>query len=196
MKKSFAGLLSAAALLAAAAPAAAQIPAITPFSFEVRAGLALPQGDLGDALETGWSLGGTATYHFFPTLGVYAGYSMATFGAGDEIEEEAGDGTYRDSGFDFGLRFAPPTPLIPIDPWIRAGGVYHKLEAEDFDDPEANGDTDSSLGFQVGAGLGFGFGPISLTPGVIYTRYDVEDDEGDEGTVEYFALEIGGRIRL
>jgi outer membrane protein with beta-barrel domain len=188
MRKIF---LIAAALAAPAlaAPAQAQF-GVTPFAFEVRGGGALPRADLGDRAGNGYSLGGNITFHFAPMVGVYVGYSTATFDA------EGAAGRYRDSGVDAGIRFTPPTPLFPIDPWIRAGLVYHGLKGEDFADPDDDVETEMGLGFQVGAGLGFGFGPVSLTPGITLTRYDAEDADGDVGTVEYFGIELGGRIRL
>ena len=183
-----AGVLAAAA---AAAPARAQLPAFTPFSFEVRAGAALPTGDLGDVASTGYTLSGSATYHFIPLIGVYGGYTYSRFGAEDQGDEF----DLVDSGFDAGLRLGIPTPLIPIDPWIKGGLVFHKLSAEG-EGIEDDDDTDMELGFQVGAGLGFGFGPVSLTPGVSFISYKVGDDDGDDVSISYWEAGIGVRIRL
>src|ERR1700741_3142263 len=163
-------LAAGAAALAAAAllpgPASAQIPHFPPFAFEGRAGVAVPTGDLGDAAGTGFAVGGSITYHALPLVGLYAGASPAQFPA------DADDGDFKDAGFEVGARIGIPTPLIPIDPWIKAGAVFHQLElrgtaADDFDD--------WGTGFEVGAGLGFGFGPISITPGVTYVSYKVDD---------------------
>ncbi|HEX8694066.1 MAG TPA: outer membrane beta-barrel protein [Longimicrobium sp.] len=190
-KRAFAALLGALAVAAAAAPARAQLPHITPFSFEARAAAAFPTGDLEDAgASAGWVLSGSATFHAIPLIGVYAGYSYGQFGV-----EDVDDVHFTEQGFDAGLRLAIPTPLIPIDPWIRGGLVFHKLSL-DSDDPDVGGETDTGLGFEVGAGLGFGLGPISLNPGVSFVQYDAEDEDDVEATVSYFKLEIGGRIRL
>lgn len=196
-KRAFAALLGALAVAAAAAPARAQLPAITPFSFEARAGLAAPSGDLADLASAGWTLSGSATYHALPFIGVYVGYTRSQFGADDDVADVAGEGHYTDQGLDAGLRVGIPTPLIPIDPWIRGGIVLHKLSADDFDDPDFDTETDTGTGFEVGAGLGFGLGPLSLTPGVSYVSYDADfEDGGPEVTVSYLKVEIGGRIRL
>jgi hypothetical protein len=180
-----AAALAGAALLAG--PAAAQIPHITPFAFEARAGVAVPTGDLGDAAKNGFAVGGSITYHALPLVGLYAGASHAQFSA------EAVDGDYKDTGFELGARLGIPTPLIPIDPWIKGGAAFRRLE---LDIPSTGDSFDEwGLGFEVGAGLGFGFGPVSITPGVSYVSYQVDDD-GDDRTVSYVKADIGVRIRL
>lgn len=186
MKKLAAGAAALAAAALLAGPAAAQIPHITPFAFEARAGFAVPTGDLGDAAKSGFTVGGNITYHAFPIVGLYAGGSMAKFSAED------GDGDFNDMGIDVGARIGIPTPLIPIDPWIKAGVAFHRLElsgttGDDFDD--------WGTGYEVGAGLGFGFGPVSITPGVSYTSYKVSDGAADN-TASYVKADIGVRIRI
>jgi opacity protein-like surface antigen len=182
-------LTTAAALAAAlvAAPAAAQIPHITPFAFEGRAGVAVPTGDLGDAAKNGWSLGGSITYHALPVVGFYAGASLASFAA------ENGGGDFKDAGVEVGARIGIPTPLIPIDPWIKAGAVFHQLElsgagTDDFDD--------WGTGYEVGAGLGFGFGPVSITPGVTYVSFKVNDGGATDATASHVKAELGVRVRI
>ena len=186
MKKLLQGAAALAAVLLAG-PAAAQIPHITPFAFEGRAGIAAPTGDLGDAAKNGFIVGGSITYHALPIVGFYAGASHAQMGAED------GDGDYKDSGFELGARIGIPTPLIPIDPWIKAGAVFHRLELSgatggDFDD--------WGTGYEVGAGLGFGFGPVSVTPGVGFVSYKVDDGGATDATVSYVKAELGVRVRL
>jgi hypothetical protein len=183
-------LTAAAALTAAtllAGPAAAQIPHFTPFAFEGRAGLAFPTGDLGDAAKNGYSLGGSITYHAFPVVGFYAGASMAKMSA-------EGSGDFTDSGFELGARIGIPTPLIPIDPWIKGGVAFHRLELTG----SGTGDFDDwGTGYEVGAGLGFGFGPLSITPGVSYLSYKVNDGSGaSDATASMVKAELGVRIRI
>ena len=182
----------------AAAPAAAQIPNITPFSFEVRGGLAVPMGDLKDEdqgnAESGLTVSGTVTYHALPLVGIYAGYSRSEFGFDSPL-----DASYTDEGLAVGARVGIPTPLIPIDPWVRAGVVRHKLSldaegAEEDDEAE----TDSDWGFEVGAGVGFAFtNKISITPGVTYTStsHDIEG-ENESINVSHLRVDVGLRVRL
>ena len=184
--------LTAAAALAGAAllagPAAAQIPKFTPFAFEARGGVAVPMGDFSDVAQPNFVVGGNITYHAIPLVGLYAGASLAQF------SREADDGDYRDTGFEVGARLGIPTPLIPIDPWIKAGVVVHRLEltgtaAADFDD--------WGTGWKVGAGLGFGFGPISITPGVSWVSYEYDDGAAAaDRKATYVKADIGVRIRL
>jgi len=180
-----AAALAGAALLAG--PAAAQIPHITPFAFEARAGVAVPVGDFNDVAGSNFGVGGSITYHAVPLLGIYAGASHAQF-SGD-----ADDGDYNDTGFDLGARLGIPTPLIPIDPWIRAGVVVHRLEHDG-----ATADFSAwGTGYEVGAGLGFGFGPISITPGVSYVSYKYDDGvtAGDQ-RASYVKADVGVRVRI
>lgn len=199
MKRTTLGLLSVVAAAAFAAPAHAQLPNVTPFSFEVRGGLVFPTGDFGDAeedvgsVESGYTIGANATFHFMPLLGIYAGYTYNRFGVEglDELK-------VNDQGFSAGLRLAVPTPLLPIDPYFKGGLVYNKLgftiDGEDADLI----DSDNSLGFEVGAGLGIGLGPkLSFTPQVTYTRYEPKyDGEGDDFAVQHVRADVGLRIRL
>ncbi len=199
MKSIKVGLLSLAAAAAFAVPAHAQIPNVTPFSFEVRGGLAFPSGDFGDtaddvgSVESGITYGANATLHFMPMLGVYAGYTRSQFGVEglDELD-------VIDEGFSGGLRVAIPTPLIPIDPYFKAGVVYNQLKFEFDGSSEDFTDSDRSLGFEVGAGIGIGLGPkLSFTPQVTYTRYEPKyDGETDDFKVEHIRLDVGLRLRL
>jgi opacity protein-like surface antigen len=199
MKRTTLGLLSVVAAAALAAPAHAQLPNVTPFSFEVRGGLVYPTGDFGDtaddvgSIESGYTIGANATYHFMPLLGIYAGYTYNRFGVEglDELD-------VNDQGFNAGLRLAVPTPLLPIDPYFKGGLVYNKLGFTFDGDDEDFIDSDSSLGFEVGAGLGIGLGPkLSFTPQVTYTRYEPKyDGEGDDFTVQHIRADVGLRIRL
>jgi opacity protein-like surface antigen len=199
MKKISMGFLSLAAAAAFSAPAYAQLPNVTPFAFEVRGGLAIPTGDLKDteddvgAVENGVTYGANVTFHFMPMLGIYAGYTRNTFGVEglDELD-------VTDEGFSAGLRVAVPTPLIPIDPYVKAGLVYNTLSFEFDGSGEGLTDSDRSLGFELGAGIGIGLGPkLSVTPQVTYTRYEPKyDGESDDFKVEHIRLDVGLRLRL
>lgn len=189
MKKLTAGVFAVAATALIAGPARAQIPHITPFAFEARAGAAIPTGDMNDDTGPGLALSGSITYHAIPLVGIYAGgtYNKFSFDDGDGLD-------LSDSGLDVGARIGIPTPLIPIDPWIKGGVVVHRIKISDGEDSL---DSDWGTGFEVGAGLGFGFGPVSITPGVGYVHYNASTDLADEDfTVSYLKADIGVRIRI
>lgn len=200
MKHAAALLGAALATALSAGQAGAQIvPNLTPFAVEVRGGIALPRGDWEDIASRGTTVGGSVTYHAVPLLGFYAGYDRTTFGPSDDFEEFGGDGDLVVSGLAAGVRLGIPTPLIPIDPWIRAGAVYYSFDASGFDDPEAEFESDSSLGFEVGAGVGVNILPkIQLTPGVTYTNFRFEADGGEDDKVDvhHVKVDIGVRVRI
>jgi hypothetical protein len=162
MNKITRGLLCVVAAVAFAAPAHAQLPNVTPFSFEVRGGLAFPSGDFGESAE------------------------------------DVGELDVNDQGFNAGLRLAIPTPLLPVDPYVKGGLVFNKLGFTFDGDDEDFVDSDNSLGFEVGAGVGIVLGPkLSFTPQVTYTRYEPKyDGEGDDFTVQHIRTDVGLRIRL
>jgi hypothetical protein len=196
MKNTRLVLLTLAAAAAFAAPVQAQLPNVTPFSLEVRGGLALPTGDFGDGdVESGITYGANATFHFIPLLGIYGGYTRNEFGGEDDAD-------LTDEGFSGGLRLAIPTPLIPIDPYVKAGVVYNTLEISGSEGGVTVGaESDRSLGFEVGAGIGIGLGPkLSLTPQVTYTKYSPDFGENGLGDivpdVSHIRVDVGLRLRL
>lgn len=180
MKKHFASVAAALLVAVAARPAAAQlIPNFTPFSFEVRGGAALPQGDFGDDADIGLALAGSVTFHPAPILGVYAGYSQNEFG--DD---------WKDSGIDAGVRASIPTLILPFSPWAKAGIVYHQLENDLVE-------FDRELGYELGAGLAWSIFPkLTLTPGVSLTSYSVDGGALGDLDVRYLKVDIGARLRL
>ena len=200
MKKTTVALLSLVAASSFAAPAHAQLPNFTPFSFEVRGGLAFPRGDMAEteedvgSVKSGYTVGVNATYHFMPLLGVYAGYTYNNFGVEglDELK-------VIDQGFGLGVRAAIPTPLIPIDPYVKAGLVLNELSFEFEGEDDEFIESDRSLGFEIGAGVGIGLGPkLSFTPQVTYTRYEPQYEGESDGDfkVEHIRVDVGLRIRL
>lgn len=175
-------LLAAALLCAAPAAHAQLIPNLTPFSAEVRGGVGLPGGDLDDAADAGFVASGNVTYHFFPGLGLYGEYAYNRF-------DGEGDLTITDSGFGVGLRLEVPTPLIPIDPWIRGGVVFRTLEASGV--AGAAGE-ESGTGFEAAAGLGMSLLPkVQLTPGIGMVKYDADGVD-----VTLWKVDVGLRVRI
>jgi len=199
LKKTTLGLLSLVAAAAFAAPVQAQLPNVTPFSFEVRGGLAFPRGEFAEEdddlqVESGTTLGANVTFHFMPLLGIYGGYTYNRFGI-----EGADDVDLVDQGLNAGVRVAVPTPLIPIDPYVKAGLVFNKVDlVGDTGGEDLVDSSDRSLGFEVGAGIGIGIGPkLSFTPQVTYTRYALKfDGESADLDVEHIRVDVGLRLRL
>jgi opacity protein-like surface antigen len=188
-KTAFVLVAAAAATLAGRASAQVPLPTLTPFSVEARGGLSVPTGDLKDVAKTGWTAGASITYHALPLFGVYAGFSA------DQWNSKIGSGSARESGLDVGARLSIPTPLIPIDPWIKAGAVFHNVKISGSADPADDFTTNRKWGWQVGGGLGFTLGPkVSVTPGVTYTHLKSNSEFG--GTLQHVRADIGLRVRI
>ena len=183
--------LRAAALVlacAAADPLAAQRTAVIPLSVEGRGGIALPAGDLGDPAEGGPAGEVSVTWHALPLIGFYGAYQWNRFAYdGTGIPEHL-----TDSGFALGVRVTIPTPLIPIDPWIRAGVVAHQLRGESLRE-------ESKRGWEAGAGLAFPLARgLTLMPGVLWTRYQYGSDAADGQLlrVRHLRPDVGVRLRF
>lgn len=180
-------LFSALALACAAAdPLAAQLTGIIPLTIEARGGIVLPAGDFGDAADGGPAAEVSATWHALPLIGIYGAYQWHRFAWGDAESDATG------RGFAAGVHVAIPTPLIPIDPWIRAGIVAHDLDAETLTD-------ETKAGWEVGAGLGFPVARgLTLTPGLTWTRYQHGSGaaDGELLRVRYVRADVGLRLRF
>jgi opacity protein-like surface antigen len=195
MKKTTVGILAALAAVSMTGAANAQMGPTTPFSVELRAGAALPTGDFGEGLNTGWTAGLTAQYNFTPMIGVYGGYSFTSFGADEEEVGEDEDVNINDRGFNAGLRASFAPMAAGLSPWIKGGLVYNELE---FEVDGESLTSDSKLGFEVGGGLAFPLGPrISITPGVTYTAYSFDDEDLDlDLDVSHVKIDIGLNFRI
>lgn len=170
---------------AAAAPWATPLPAQLPLSVEARGGIALP-AEAFEGAEGGVAGEVSATWHALPSVGVYGAYQRNRFAWGDAGRHAT------DQGFAAGVRIAVPALLVPIDPWIRGGIVAHRLEAETL----AEG---SERGYEVGGGLGFPLAPgITLTPGVLWTRYRHGRGaaDGELLRVRHLRADVGLRMRF
>jgi opacity protein-like surface antigen len=201
MKKITTGLVALAAV-ALAGSAQAQAMPVSPFSVEVRGGLAFPRGDLDDIADSGISVGANGTYMFTRQLGLYAGFTYNAFGLPDEADDLGIDGSVNTYGFDAGVKAMFASPTLPVTPFLKGGLVYHKVEldVEELDLGDED-DSDFGLGFEVGGGLMVPLGPrLSFTPAVSYTSFkpSFEGDEGDDeaDSITSFRVDVGLNIRF
>lgn len=170
---------------AAALPGAGTLAAQLPLSVEARGGVAVPAEAFAGA-EGGVAGELSATWHPLPFAGAYGAYQRNRFAWGDA------DGHATDEGFAAGVRIALPALVVPIDPWIRGGVVAHRLKAEALGD-------ENRRGYEVGAGFGFPLAPrITLTPGVLWTRYQHGGGAADGGLlrVRHLRADVGVRMRF
>jgi hypothetical protein len=184
----------ALALACAAVPAAAraQGPVITPLTLEIRGGIANPESAFSDDTDAdgGYSTEVGFTLHVLPFVGVYGAYQRAEFDRAAGAEGSV----VRDHGWAAGVRVGVPTPFIPIDPWIRAGVVLHDVDAGALEEGGGRG-----VGMEFGGGLSFPLtGRARLTPGVMWTRYRLDDETVADGhaDIRYLRAEVGVRLGL
>ncbi len=185
-------VLVCAILLACAAVgnpgvAAAQSP--LPISVEVRADAVFPIGDFADYVNTGVGIGGSVALQIIPNIGLYGGYSRTTFDF-DEIPNARAI----DSGFAVGLTAGLPGFSPDFAPWVGAGVLIHDMEVEGVQ-PEPIGD--SSIGFEVGAGVAIPILPrVRLTPAVGFRRFTAPLPGRAEAAISYIGAGIGLNLAL
>jgi len=198
MKKITTGLVALAAVVLAGSAQAQAVP-VSPFSAEVRGGLAFPTGDLDDVADSGITVGANGTYMFTPMLGLYAGFTYNSFGFSEE-GEDVFDGSINTYGLDAGVKAMFATPTLPVTPFLKGGLVYHKAEIEiEGVDLGDEGKSDPGLGFEVGGGVMVPLGPrLSFTPAVSYTSFKPGDSEEDDEVekISSFRVDVGLNIRF
>lgn len=198
MKKIVTGLVALAAVALAGSAQAQAVPA-SPFSVEVRGGLAFPTGDLDDVADSGITVGANGTFMFTPMLGLYAGFTYNSFGFSEE-GEDVFEGSINTYGLDAGLKAMFTTPTLPVSPFLKGGLVYHKAQIEiEGVDLGDEGESESGLGFEVGGGVMIPLGPrLSFTPGVSYTSFKPGDSEDDDEVenISSFRVDVGLNIRF
>jgi opacity protein-like surface antigen len=161
------------------------------FGLELRVGAGFPTQDLGTAsLNTGAGSEVVAMYRVMPHLQVYGGFDWYRFSTDTPFA-----GTHYDvenSGYAFGMQFRHPV-VSSVSGWARAGGMYNHIELEDAD--EIVGDSDHTLGWEVGGGLHIPLtANLALTPGVRYRSLSTDVKVGAVSTpvdMSYIATEIG-----
>lgn len=168
MKKASVGLVAAAlAAFGFAGNAEAQLlGGQLPLSVEIRGGLAVPTGDLGDQAENGVGFGATTSYQVTPMIAVYGGYSRYEFDQDEEfvgiplvgiIDDDLEDDEDKlvDDGFEAGGKFFFGQGM-GLAPYAFAGALFHE-----------------ETGFEAGAGINYALGPtISFTPSARYRSID------------------------
>lgn len=191
IRRVYAVTVAIAAVTAFTSPLAAQ----GRWSVEARAGAAFADGSFGGSdLSTGMGFLVSANYAVMPQLAVYGGWTWYHFAAdGDVLGEEA---DIEDTGYAFGLRFAPDN-FHALRPWVMAGGVFDHAEMENG--ASLTADSDHSLGWEVGAGISLPIGSFLLTPGVRYRSFSPDlDMSGLTASTDlaYFATELGFVFRF
>lgn len=192
-------LAAAAALVATAQSVSAQTPQ---FALEVRGGYAIPTGDWNedDTFENGFGFGASAIAMVTPQIGVYAGWESFTFNVEEDEEGVEADAT--DVGFRGGVTVNVPLAASPnLTPFVELGALYNKLEiSASGDGASIEIESESSLGFEVGAGVDVSLGQrLSVVPVVRYRQHAVEFediDSEDSEDISYVVVGVGLRLRM
>ena len=163
------------------------------WSFDVRGGADFATKELGDVdLDLGLGFEGTAAYRFMPHVAAYIGWGWNHFNADQSFAGT--DIDFEETGYTFGIQFVHPLGDLPLKYLVRAGGLFNHIEVED-QEKDLLGDSDHSLGWQVGAGLMVPLGnKWSLTPSVRYRSLssDIEIDETTTAVeLNYISIGIG-----
>jgi opacity protein-like surface antigen len=156
---------------------------------EIRGGVNFPVKDFGvTKLKTGFGFEGTLTYHFFPQIGIYGGWSSNKFAA------DNADLNFKETGYSFGLQFIQYIGTSRMNYTIKGGGTYNHVEAEN-----SNGniilDTRHGVGWQLGAGVTISVGERwLLLPEIRYRSLSRDIKIGTENTtanLNYLSVGLG-----
>jgi opacity protein-like surface antigen len=114
---------------------------------EIRSGVDFPTKDLGTTkLKTGFGFEGSLTYHFFPQLGIYGGWTWNKFAA------DKSDLDFNETGYCLGLHYMRSIGTSKMNYTIKGGGTYNHIETENNSGDIIN-DTKHGFGWQLGVGL-------------------------------------------
>ena len=163
-----------AGILALGGTSAAQAQSL-PLSIELRGGAGIPSGDWNeeDIAETALGFGAAVKFAATPMVGIYGGWDRFSFGTDEDAFSS--DVTLKDSVFRLGADVNVPAATLPVAPFVTAGIVYGKTEAEsEGEGGSSSYETDSSIGFEGAVGVQFGAGPVQVRPAVGYRSRSVE----------------------
>lgn len=160
----------------------------TPITFQpsIYAGAALPTGDTGDGLNTGYTIGAGLDIHTMTApLSWRAEASYTNFGA------EGGGGSISDiSGRANAVLSMPTTGFSPYA--IGGVGIYHAKASADFGGGVTGSESENDFGWNIGAGIDF---PIGEIAGRLEVRYNHVSNVFDSGTAyTYVPITFGIRF--
>jgi hypothetical protein len=159
MKKNFTMLLSLAAVATFASPVVARAQVSNPLKFTVFGGAALPSGDTGNELKTGYTVGGAVDFRApLMPLGLRGELIYSRL---DEKDNGGFQGLNRSElGGDANAVFWLPSAATPLKAYLTAGPSYSRI-AENGDDAFGGSISVNKWGFNAGGGIDFGLGGLS-----------------------------------
>jgi opacity protein-like surface antigen len=192
--------LCAAAFTASAA--AAQVP-VNPFGVGISGGAAVPTGDFGDDVNTGFSVDGLITLRV-PTLPVsfrgevgYTRFGIKQSAFEDDDEDASGNLRFF-SGVANVIFSVPAGPTAVVRPYLIGGvGLYNGRVNVEGGGESASSEAANKFGFNAGAGIEI---PLSGITGLgevrfvsVRTKVDA-DDEDDNLALPFNANHVAIRF--
>ena len=178
-------LFSLAAAATLAMPVVARAQVSNPLKFTVFGGVALPTGDTGDGVNTGYDVGGAVDYQVpLSPLGIRGELTYASFGAKDETGVD--DADLSDLGINANVVLRMPNPGSPVRPYLTAGPSFGRIKVS-----ASSGDVDVSasenhFGFNIGGGIDFALGGLGTRLDARHRRISV-----DGGSIQYIPITFG-----
>jgi opacity protein-like surface antigen len=169
MKKSITVLLSLAALATMASPAVVQAQVSNPVKFTVFGGAAMPSGNTGDGLKTGYTLGGAVDFRApLMPVGLRGELSYSSLGAKDTGGLESLN--LNDLGGNANAVFWLPSVGTPVTAYFTGGPSYSRIEFKATDGGASGSVSEKHWGFNVGAGIDFALGGLGTRLDVRYRQ--------------------------
>jgi len=154
----------AGAVLLAPSMLSAQV-AHKPLSFAVFGGAAMPMGDASDALNTGYTFGGSMDLRTSSLFGLRADASYAN----NSFKATGVDGSSKTIGADLNAVVWTSKRPSAITPYLTGGASFAHYDV-------GNGiPTENHWGFNAGAGLDFAMGRIPARIDARYTQISTGD---------------------
>ena len=185
MTKSNAVLVALVALSTTLSSAAhAQLS--NPWKFTVFAGAALPSGNTGDDLKTGYTVGGAVDLRAPLTpLGLRGEVVYSSFDA--KNTDGIGNASLSDFGGNLNAVYWMPSPGTPLTAYLTGGPSYAHLTAKANAGNVTESISEDHWGFNVGAGIDFALSGLSTRLDVRYRQ--ISTGNGDR--LRAFPITVG-----
>ena len=192
--------LGAAAVAVSASAAAAQLP-VNPFSVGVSGGAAIPVGDFGDFVKTGFSVDGIVAVRF-PTSPISlrgeVGYTRFDLKDSAFEGEDGLSGNFRTiSGVANLVLTLPAGPAVTVRPYLIGGvGIYNGRSSVSGDGLTVNGDAENKIGFNGGVGLEIPLSGITGLGEVRFVNVRTKEDSQAVDAVPFNANHVAVRFGI
>ena len=163
------------------------------FSFELNTGASFATSDLGPVeLKPGFGFEGLFHYRLLSNWGLYAGWGWNKLASKEKVAGQKPE--FEETGYVFGLQYKNRISTLPLNYYLRAGGLYNHIETEMADGAIAD-DTGHGLGWQIAGGVELKLGDKwCLLPGIKFNSLSRSTDYFGTSTdleLNYISLRVG-----